>query len=61
MQEVYHDGSGGPVEELNPEVMEKALDKPEVHHVEVFKKGTPAHSDAVRRIKKRAKKKGIIR
>jgi len=61
MQEVYHDRSGGKIKPFNPEMVEKSLNKSEVHHVEVFKKGTPAHSDAIRRIKKRAKKKGIIR
>ena len=60
MQEVYPDGSGGQITDFDPLELEKSLEKPEVDHVEVFKKGSSAHSDAIKRMKKRAKKKGII-
>ncbi|MBW2037429.1 MAG: hypothetical protein JRI41_08125 [Deltaproteobacteria bacterium] len=61
MQEVYPDGSRGEIRDFDPSELEKSLEKSEVDHVEVFKKGTPAHAKAIKRIKKRAKKKGIIK
>jgi len=61
MQEVYHDESGGKIQPFDPPELERSLKKPEVKRVEVFKRGSPAHSEAIKRIRKRAKKKGIIR
>ena len=61
MQEVYHDGSGGEIIDFDPFGLQESLEKPEVDRVEVFKKGSSAHSKAIKRMKKRAKKKGIIK
>ena len=60
MQAVHYDGSGGEIADFDPFGLEESLEKPKVDHVEVFKKGSSAHSDAIKRMKKRAKKKGII-
>ena len=61
MQEVYQDESGGKIQPFDPLELERSLQKPEVKRVEVFNRGGPAHSEAIKRIKNRAKKKGIIR
>ena len=61
MQEVFYDGTGGKIVDFDAARLQESLEKSEVDHVEVFKKGTPAHSDAIKRMKKRAKKKGIIK
>jgi len=58
MQEVYLDGSGGEIRDFDPSEIEKCLEKLEVDHVEVFKKGTPAHSRAIKRIKSGQRRKG---
>ena len=51
MQDVYKDGTGGKIEELNFEEMKKTLMNPMVDHVEVFNTGSEAHKKAVGRIK----------
>lgn len=61
MQEVYKDGSGGEIVDFDPIRVMEAMQNPEIDHVEIFRKDTPAHSRAIKRIKKRAKKKGIIK
>ena len=61
MQEIFYDGSGGEIVDFDAARLQESLEKPEVDHVKVFKKGTPAHSEAIKRMKKRAKKKGIIK
>ena len=60
-QEVYHDESGGKIQPFIPEEIAQMVQKPEVKRVEIFKRDSLAHSEATNRIKKRAKKKGIIK